>query len=80
MEPALAFGKAVHARRKRAGLTQEQLALNADLQRVFVSWLEGGKKQATLATMLKLAGALNCKASELLADAEALLEGKGSDD
>ena len=74
MEPALAFGKAVQARRKRAGLTQEQLALTADLQRVFVSWIEGGKKQATLGTMLKIAGALGCKASELLADVEALLE------
>jgi transcriptional regulator with XRE-family HTH domain len=79
VEPAVAFGKAVHARRKRAGLTQEQLALNADLQRVFVSWIEGGKKQATLGTMLKLAAALDCKASELLVDAEALLEGDWAD-
>ena len=75
MEPSVAYGKALRARRKRAGLTQEQLALSAELQRVFVSWLESGSKQPTLGTMVKLAGALNCKASELLADAEALLEG-----
>lgn len=54
-------------------MTQEQLAFEAELERVFISWLETGKKQPTFQTILKLASALQCKASDLVAEAEALL-------
>jgi transcriptional regulator with XRE-family HTH domain len=54
-------------------MSQEKLALDAGLERVFISWIETGKKQATFQTMLKLASALNCSAAELVADAEAFL-------
>jgi transcriptional regulator with XRE-family HTH domain len=76
VEPAEAFGRALRRRRKAALLSQEKLALEADLGRVFISWLENGKEQPSLKTMLKLAGALNCKAADLVADAEAMLAGK----
>lgn len=70
MEPAQAFGVALRQRRKVARLTQEQLALEAEVERVFVSWLETGKKQPTFQTILKLSKALNCSAADLVADAE----------
>lgn len=73
-EPAVAFGLALRRRRKEAQLSQEKLALEAGVERVFVSWLETGKRQPTFQTIIKLAGALGCSASELVADAEALLE------
>ncbi|WP_050410924.1 helix-turn-helix domain-containing protein [Massilia sp. NR 4-1] len=73
MEPATGFGKAVRARRLAAGLSQEQLGLEAGLERVFISWMETGKKQATFNTMLKLAKALNCSAADLVAEAEVIL-------
>jgi transcriptional regulator with XRE-family HTH domain len=73
VEPAEAFGQVLRKRRKEAGLTQEQLAFEADLERVFISWLETGKRQPTFQTMLKLAAALGCKAAELVEEAEALL-------
>ncbi len=73
MEPASGFGKAIRARRLAAGMTQENLALEAGLERVFISWMENGHKQATFQTMLKLARALNCSAAELVSEAEALL-------
>jgi transcriptional regulator with XRE-family HTH domain len=73
VEPAAGFGKAVRARRKTAAMTQETLALEAGLERVFISWIENGHKQATFQTMLKLAKALNCSAAELVSEAEALL-------
>jgi len=72
MEPAKAFGMALRRRRLEANLTQEKLALEADVERVFVSWLETGKRQPTFQTMLKLAAVLDCSASELVAEAEAL--------
>jgi transcriptional regulator with XRE-family HTH domain len=68
-----AFGQALRQRRLAASLTQEQLGLEADLGRVFISWLETGTKQPSLQTILKLAGALKCKAADLVADTEAVL-------
>lgn len=80
MEPAKAFGRALSRRRKKAGLTQEALGFDAGLERVFISWLETGKSQPTFQTMLKLSLALNCSATDLVAEAEALLGEAGSDD
>ncbi len=79
MEPAVAFGRALRKRRLDASTTQEKLALAAGLERVFVSWLETGRKQPTFGTMLKLATALGCSASDLVCDAETLLKDVSSD-
>lgn len=73
MDPALAFGRALRRRRVDAGWSQEKLALEAGIARVFVSWMETGRKQPTFQTMLKLSAALNCSAGELVIEAEALL-------
>lgn len=73
MEPGEAFGRALRQQRKAAQVTQDALALGAGLERVFVSWLETGKKQSTVQTMLKLAEALNCSAADLVAEAKSLL-------
>lgn len=73
MDPALAFGRALRRRRVNAGWSQEKLALEAGVARVFVSWMETGRKQPTFQTMLKLSAALNCSAAELVMEAEVLL-------
>ncbi len=73
MEPGEAFGKVLRAKRNALSLSQEQLAFEAGIERVYVSWLENGHKQPTFQTMLKLARALGCSASELVAEAEELL-------
>lgn len=74
MEAGLAFGKVLRRRRKLAGLTQEQLALEADVQRNYVSLMERGKNQPTITIVFKLADALRCSPSDLIADVEALLD------
>ena len=74
MSPAEAFGQALRQRRQEAELTQEQLALECGLGRVFVSLLETGKQQPTFETMLKLALGLGCKASDIVEIAEALVD------
>ena len=74
MTPAEAFGRALRKRRKAAALTQEKVALAADLERVFISWLENGKQQPSFETILRLAGALECKAADIVSDAEALID------
>jgi transcriptional regulator with XRE-family HTH domain len=73
VEPAEAFGHALRQRRHAASLTQEKLAFEAELERVFISHLENGKKKPSLETILKLAKGLKCKPGELVDDAAALL-------
>jgi transcriptional regulator with XRE-family HTH domain len=60
--------------RLNKGLSQEQLGFETDLRRTYVSILELGQQQPSLTTLLKLANALNIKASQLMA----LLEEKMS--
>ncbi|WP_280359853.1 helix-turn-helix transcriptional regulator [Pseudomonas sp. BN606] len=68
----MAFGKALRLRRKEAGLTQEQLAHEAEVQRNYVSLLERGINQPTLTIIFKLAAALDCTPSALVEDVEKL--------
>ena len=66
----LAFGKVLRQRRKEAGLTQEQLAHDADVQRNYVSLIERGIHHPTIAVVFKLAQALHCPPSALILDLE----------
>ena len=70
MDAAWAFSKVLRERRKQAGLTQEKLALEAGVQRNYVSLIERGIHQPTINIIFKLAAALGCKPSELIADVE----------
>lgn len=60
------FGKVFREARKRAHLTQEQVALSAGIDRSFVSLIERGKKQPTLGVVFKLAAAVKTTATELV--------------
>ena len=66
LEPAIAFGKVLRQLREEAGLTQEQLGFEAELRRTYVSILELGQQQPSLTTIIKLAGALNCRPGKLI--------------
>lgn len=70
MDEAVAFGKVLRRLRKEAGLTQEQLGLEADLRRTYVSILELGQQQPSLGTIFKLARALGISASSVIAEVE----------
>ena len=74
MEPEAAFGSVLRALRKQAGLSQEQLALNADLQRNYISLLERGLNSASIKTLFKLASVLQISPSQMLEQAEQLME------
>jgi transcriptional regulator with XRE-family HTH domain len=65
---AVIFGKTVRRLREELGLSQQKVAEAANLSLNFVSDIERGVKSVTLATILKLAHALDCPPSELLAD------------
>lgn len=73
------FGKVFREARKRARLTQEQVALIAGLDRSFVSLIERGKKQPTIGVVFKLAAAVKTTATELVRlTEESAVNGNGS--
>jgi transcriptional regulator with XRE-family HTH domain len=62
------LGEAVRVRRKKARLSQEQLAEKADLTRNYIGDIERAEKKITLETLAKLAKALKCRVRDLAWD------------
>ena len=60
--------------RKEVGLTQEQLSLEAEVERNFVSLIERGVNQPTIRVLFKLAKALGTTPSQMLLEVETMLE------
>lgn len=56
-----AFGKAIRAVRKEQGVSQEELAFLAGIDRSNVSLIELGKTSPTLDTVFRLCSALDCR-------------------
>lgn len=80
MDAGAAFGRVLRRMRRNAGLTQEQLGLEADLRRTYVSLLELGQQQPSLTTILKLADALGRRPGELIDQTVFELERAGCSD
>ena len=66
MDIAIAFGNVLRQLRKEAGLTQEQLGFEAELERNYISMLELGQRQPTLTTLFKLAAPLKTPPSKIV--------------
>lgn len=75
MDPAVAFGQILRALRREAGLSQEQLALAAQIERNFVSLIERGINQPTIRVIFKLASALDIAPSMMITEVEKKLQG-----
>lgn len=67
---ASAFGCVLKQHRLAAGLSQEALSFEAQIDRTFVSMLERGLRVPTLGVVLSLAGALNVSAAQLVEQVE----------
>jgi transcriptional regulator with XRE-family HTH domain len=74
--PGVAFGRVLRELRRERGLSQEALALEADLQRNYISLIERGINQPTITTLFKLAEALQMKPREMVGLVEELLIGR----
>lgn len=64
------LGESVRARRKGLDLSQEELADYAGIDRSHMGKIERGERNVTLLNILRIAEAMHCKPSSLLADAE----------
>jgi len=63
------LGAAVRARRMAFGLSQEALADLAQIDRSHMGKIERGERNVTFLNILRIAKAIQCKPSELLAEA-----------
>jgi transcriptional regulator with XRE-family HTH domain len=64
--PAVLFGRNLKWARKRAGISQERLALDAKVDRAAISVYENGGREPNLRTVLKLATKLEIRPTVLL--------------
>lgn len=64
------FGEVLRAERKKRGLSQEALALEAGVERNYVSLIELGHNSLTIGVLFKLCSVLNVQPSELLSRVE----------
>ena len=67
MEISVAFGRVLRRLRLERGLSQETVGELANLQRKYISLLERADYQPKLETVFRLAEALGCTPSKLIA-------------
>ena len=68
-----ALGSVVAERRKKLGISQEELAHRARLSRAYIGDIERGARNLALKNIFKLALALETSPSKLVRDVEKLL-------
>ena len=63
-------GSVLQQMRLKVGMTQEELALKAKVDRTYISMLEHNKKSPTLDMLFRLCAAMDIKASTVIAKVE----------
>ena len=71
MKNSMDFGKRLAYYRKKANMTQEALALEAELSQKHISEIERGVKTPTITTLERLAEALGISVAHLCSEIEA---------
>lgn len=74
MDIEKAFGEVLKIVRKKAGMSQEELAYNSSLDRTYISLLERGKRKPTINTVFSIAKALQILPNELIKMTEKILK------
>lgn len=62
----ISFGKRLARMRKKAGYTQEKLAVKTNLSTTFIGLLETGQRRASMKSLQKIANALGVKGKDLI--------------
>jgi transcriptional regulator with XRE-family HTH domain len=60
------LGDAIRSNRKKANLTQEEMAEKTALSVVFISLLENGHRTVSVDALLRIAGSLNVELKDLV--------------
>ncbi|WP_372936289.1 helix-turn-helix domain-containing protein [Mariniphaga sediminis] len=59
------LGEQLRRKRIQVGISQEQLALKAEIDRSYYGGIERGERNLTFLTLVKIASVLNCDISSL---------------
>jgi transcriptional regulator with XRE-family HTH domain len=70
------LGEALRRARKASGISQEELAFEARIDRTYVSQLENGHKSPTVEVLFRICPVLGMAASELIAQVERGLQSR----
>lgn len=70
MDMATAVGMAVRRTRTQRGSSQAELAWQSDLDRTYISGVERGVRNPSLASLMRIADALEVRLSRLITIAE----------
>jgi transcriptional regulator with XRE-family HTH domain len=68
--PLVALGNAIRQTRKRKGISQEQLALMAEVDRSYMGRVERGDNNVAILTLAKIAKTLGVAVAEIAAKAK----------
>jgi len=74
----LALGEAIREIRKKKGLSQEALGLEAGLDRTYVSSVERGRRNISFDNLVRIAKTLDVKPSDLFRRWERIVEWKAN--
>lgn len=66
------LGEALRQARKEAGISQEELAFEAKIDRTYVSQLENGHKSPTVEVLFRICPVLGIAASDRIGEVERL--------
>ncbi|MBI3600996.1 MAG: helix-turn-helix transcriptional regulator [Nitrospinae bacterium] len=58
------LGNQIREERKKKGLSQEQLAFDADVDRSYIGGIERGERNVSFLTLVKIAECLGCDISK----------------
>ena len=58
------LGNQIREERKNKGLSQEQLAFDADVDRSYIGGIERGERNVSFLTLVKIAECLDCDVSK----------------
>jgi transcriptional regulator with XRE-family HTH domain len=68
-DPKLLLGTAIRKEREKQGISQEKFAHQCGLHRTYISSVEGGERNISLESVLRIAATLGVTLSELFSKA-----------
>ncbi|HFT2186117.1 TPA: helix-turn-helix domain-containing protein [Bacillus cereus] len=76
MEIPKAFGEVLRRHRKKANFSQEQLALQCNLDRTYIGLLERAQRQPSISTIFVICKVLNIAPHKLIQEMEGVINSK----
>ena len=73
------FGQIIRRRRNELGLSQEEFAHKAGMNRTYIGDIERGARNVALTNLVRLSAALNTTPSELLRGVQASMDVEGNE-